>query len=270
MHRPSLYYHLFRRVYAALCMPAVCLLAGLPLSAQSGDGRIEIPADQIPCICPSGGMGSITVIAEGSAGPFTFLWAGPGGYASTEQNPADLPAPGWYTVAVTNAYGCAVTLEAEVPACDGVPEPVLEVEGTCEGGAHGSIGLVLPGGDAGFSYAWSNGSTTRDLAGLEAGVYSVTITNSGGCTRIVEVIVPGDQVLQLSAQITGACQGQTEGSIELTVAGGQAPYTFQWSNGWPLQSLGPVPSGVYKVTVSNGAAGKPLKTSKTCPAQCMS
>lgn len=38
----------------ALCVPAVCLLAGLHLSAQSGDGRIEIPADQITCICPPG------------------------------------------------------------------------------------------------------------------------------------------------------------------------------------------------------------------------
>ena len=85
-------------------MPAACLLAGLPLGAQSDDGRIEITTDQIPCICPSGGTGSITVIAEGSAGPFTFLWAGPGGYVSTGQNPADLPAPGWYTVAVTNAF----------------------------------------------------------------------------------------------------------------------------------------------------------------------
>ena len=64
------------------------------------------------------------------------------------------------------------------------PEPLLA---SCSGidartyeGADGSIDLVLEGGVAPFTYAWSNGSETEDIAGLTKGEYSVTITDAVG------------------------------------------------------------------------------------------
>ncbi|MBX2927698.1 MAG: hypothetical protein KF852_07690 [Saprospiraceae bacterium] len=236
----------------ALSVLVCSLLCAWSAAAQSEEGgRIEIPSDQIPCICPSGGMGSISLIAEGSAGPFTFLWAGPDGYLSTEQNPADLPTPGQYSVTVTNAYGCAVTLEAEVPACDGVPEVELTPEPACPDSENGRIVLTFPDDDSGYTYLWSNGSTGRDLTGVGAGVFSVTITEGGGCTRVSEASIPEEQPMSISAEVVGVCQGQSDGSIDMSVSGGQMPYTYQWSNGWPLEDMDPASSGLFKVTVTD-------------------
>ncbi len=211
----------------------------------------QIRIDSVQCACASGGTGSITVIAEGSAGPFTFLWSGPGGYVSTEQNPADLPAPGQYSVAVTNAYGCAVTLEAVVPECDAVPEPMIETGAACTGAANGSVSISMPGGNAGYAFAWAGGETASNLSGLSAGSLSVTITNAAGCTREEEITIPEENSLMLTAEVFGECFQQSQGGVDLSVSGGQAPYAFQWNNGWPLEDLGPVNAGVYKVTVTD-------------------
>ena len=224
----------------------------------------EIRIDQITCACASGGTGSISVIAEGSAGPFTFLWAGPGGYVSTEQNPADLPAPGQYAVTVTNAYGCAVTLEAVVPECDAVPEPMIEAGATCTGAANGSVSISMPGGNAGYAFVWGGGETESNLSGLSAGSLSVTITNAAGCTREEEITIPEENSLMLTAEIFGVCFQQSEGGIDLSVNGGQAPYTFQWNNVSAQEDLGPVSAGVYQVTVTD-ATGCTALSSFTVP-----
>lgn len=227
------------------------LLTVLVLLSSAFQAAAQIRVDSVQCICPSGGPGSISLIAEGSAGPFTFLWGGPGGYLSTEQNPADLPAPGQYSVTVTNAYGCAVTLEAEVSECDGVPEVELEVEAACVGAANGSASITFPGGNTGYTFAWSNGETQSSLSGLAAGSLSVTVTNAAGCRREVDVQIPEENSLMLTAQIFGECFQQSAGGIDLSVNGGQAPYIFQWNNGSSQEDLGPVDAGLYKVTVTD-------------------
>lgn len=201
----------------------------------------QIRIDSVQCACASGGTGSISVIAEGSAGPFSFLWAGPGGYVSTEQNPADLPAPGQYSVTVTNAYGCAVTLEAVVPECDAVPEPMIETGAACTGAANGSVSISMPGGNTGYAFAWAGGSSGPIVTGLGAGTHCVTITNTNGCQRTTCVDIVSEQALSISGELVPIC-GSQAGSITVSVQGGTSPYHYQWMHnnmvipGNPLQT----------------------------------
>ncbi|MBX2926918.1 MAG: hypothetical protein KF852_03690 [Saprospiraceae bacterium] len=99
----------------------------------------QIRIDSVHCTCGAGNPGRVFITAEGNAGPFSFVWQGPEGYSAYEPNPQDLPTPGQYSVTVTNAYGCAVTLEAQVPACDGVPEVELTPEPACPDSENGRI-----------------------------------------------------------------------------------------------------------------------------------
>lgn len=46
--------------------------------------------------------------------------------------------------------------------------------------SNGMISIQAEG--EGLSYSWSNGANTPDLMGLDAGTYTLTITNSDGCT----------------------------------------------------------------------------------------
>lgn len=80
---------------------------------------------------------------------------------------------------VTDASGCSASAEVEVA------EPALlsvELSGSdvaCFGDWEGGVDVLVTGGSGPYTYAWSTGATTEDVWGLEAGVYSVTGTQSG-------------------------------------------------------------------------------------------
>jgi hypothetical protein len=69
---------------------------------------------------------------------------------------------------------------------------------TCFGGSNGTVDLVVSGGAAPFAYAWSNGQTTEDLSSLQAGTYSLTVTDNFGCTTTASATVS-----QPSAALSG-------------------------------------------------------------------
>ncbi|MBP6573369.1 MAG: SprB repeat-containing protein [Flavobacteriales bacterium] len=50
-----------------------------------------------------------------------------------------------------------------------------------------------------------------------------------------------------------SCFGLKNGSIDATVTGGTAPYTYLWSNGATTQDISALASGYYKITVTDAA-----------------
>ena len=56
-------------------------------------------------------------------------------------------------------------------------------------GGDGWIDFTPSGGTPPYTYSWSNGSMDEDPAGLVAGTYTVTVTDSEGCTGTVDVTV---------------------------------------------------------------------------------
>ena len=255
-----------RVIVAAAC----CLLLAVAAAAQSEDGgRIEIPADQITCACASGGTGSISVIAEGSAGPFSFLWAGPGGYVSTEQNPADLPAPGQYSVTVTNAYGCAVTLEAVVPECPSIQlnrSPNIFHPTSCtasDGIIRWLSGNAVSGGTPPFSFAWDNGATSLNVSNLSPGTHTLTITDSNGCRAMFSYVLNTQSTPVPIIQTTPTCSGSNDGAIIVAAetSGNDNPsFNFFWSNGFSelntnISELSNLAAGTYMLTITEVNSG---------------
>lgn len=160
------------------------LLAGL--QAQTG---ITVVAD---CVCEGNPRQVFAVTAEGTAGPFQFLWSGPEGYTSWEQNPTDIALPGQYTLKIANSYGCVFEYTASVEGCAG-PGLSLAVTGqspSYSGAATGSITVSASGGTPPYRYSWSNGAASEGgLSGLAAGLYGLTVTDAMGCERALDFVV---------------------------------------------------------------------------------
>jgi len=102
---------------------------------------------------------------------------------------------------------------------------------TCNSG-NGSVDLsVANSSGRTFSYTWSNGATTQDLAAVGAGTYSVTVTEtttgSSGCTASTSATVAQPTDLTLSLQTTQIAQCGGTGSIAATAGGGVQPYKYQ-------------------------------------------
>ena len=95
-----------------------------------------------------------------------------------------------------------------------------------------------------YTYLWNTGATTEDLTNVPAGVYSVTATDVNGCEIVSTITLT--QPTALTQAVTAftypsgsniSCFGLSDGSIDLTIGGGNPGYTYVWSNGGLTQDL---------------------------------
>ena len=206
-----------------------------------------LTANPTDIACAGDPTGAISIAASGGTAPYNFLWSD----GSTRENRDGLIA-GTYTVTVTDANACteASTITISEPlALNGFVQitPVA-----CDGDATGAIDLTAERGTAPYAFAWSNGATTEDISGLAAGSYTVTITDANNCMLVQTWTVNTTSRVQVTSVVTDSgCNGDSTGSVNLTVSGGSGSYAFAWSNGATTEDLTGVPAGTYTVTIND-------------------
>ncbi|MGV3528253.1 MAG: T9SS type B sorting domain-containing protein, partial [Flavisolibacter sp.] len=195
--------------------------------------------------------GSISLDVQGGSSPYTYAWTGPNGFTSSDKDITGL-LPGTYTVTVTDVNGCSNTASAPVNVDQDLVTVDAFVTDTHCSANDGTINLVIKGGTAPYTFQWSNGATTQNLSGLPAGTYTVTLTDANGCTSGATGIVKQvDSELFLDPVITATTCSANNGSITITVTGGDAPYTYQWSNGATTETASGLAAGTYTVVVTD-------------------
>ena len=197
---------------------------------------------------------------------------------------------GTYKVRVTDANGCFketnnITLTQPDAALSISNETINNID--CKDQDNGSIDITVAGGTANYTYAWtktgdnSYSATSQDLSSLSPGTYNVTITDANNCTLTKSFTITEPDQLVSSGTISNfngfgiSCNGADDGSIDLSVSGGTANYSYSWftndGSGLSINSqdqsgLGP---GTYGVTVTdaNGCTSLPLSFTITEPPQ---
>ncbi|MEO8149417.1 MAG: choice-of-anchor L domain-containing protein [Bacteroidia bacterium] len=102
---------------------------------------------------------------------------------------------------------------------------------TCTGANNGSIELTFNGANGAVQFLWSNGATTKDIGNLAAGTYTVTLTDSKGCTAILSNLLINDpSALTLGTPIVTSAScgggGGNNGSAIVSANGGTSPYQY--------------------------------------------
>ncbi len=183
------------------------------------------------------------------AGNYAFYqWSTGSNQASTQVN-----SPGQVGVTVTDSKGCTGSVSVNIPPASS-PQPAIQGElEICPGGT-----TTLNAG-AGFSnYEWSNGFSSPSITVNNPGVYSVTVTNSAGCSGTASATVSNYLVEPPDiAGPQGICDGQ---SAQLNAGSGFVSY--QWSNNLSGQQITISQPGNYTVTVTdmNGCSTQASKT----------
>ena len=69
-------------------------------------------------------------------------------------------------------------------------------------------------------------------------------------TQIKQVLISNVKNCKIFDASNGnvTCNGLTNGSIDITIGGGQAPFNFNWSNGFPMEDQIDLPAGSYTIT----------------------
>jgi len=222
--------------------------------------------------CNNGTNGAITLSVVGGNGTNTFLWTSVNGEipAGQEivQNPTGLTA-GTYTVLVSDVNGCNATTSTTINQPTAILASALLTDVTCNNGNNGAILLNVSGGSgAGYTYAWTTldgtglNATSQNQSGLTAGTYTVVVTDGASCTSIAyDYILDGPVPIGITMLNSNlSCAGGTnDGSIDLTITGGVAPFSFAWTtaNGSipagqeALQNITGLGIGTYSVTVTD-------------------
>ena len=190
--------------------------------------------------------GTATVTAIGGSGNYVYSWSMGGNGASVQGL-----APGDYFVVVMNSVVCPTYEYFTISQPNALNLTYTTYPVT--NGSNGMIDLSVSGGTVPYYYNWSNGMSTQDLAGLQGGVYNVTVADSKGCQAIANILVSAQGCsMSLTPLVTDAtCYSSASGSVDITVNNGTAPYQYIWSNGGVSASLNNLVAGNYTVTVTD-------------------
>ncbi|MBT8231833.1 MAG: hypothetical protein KJN84_04355, partial [Bacteroidia bacterium] len=204
-----------------------------------------------PVVCNGESNGVATVAPVGGNGGFTYLWDN----SETTQQAIALDA-GVHTVTVTDSKGCtsscSVTINepSAVVSCSVVEDsPVV-----CNGESNGVATVTPIGGNGGFTYLWDNAETTQQAIALNAGVHTVTVTDSQGCSSSCSVSI-NEPFAVVSCSVVEdspvVCNGESNGVATVIPVGGNGGFTYLWDNSEITQQATALSAGVHTVTVTD-------------------
>ncbi len=205
--------------------------------------------------------GSTITLTGGPGGMTSYNWTGPNGFSSNSQSPtvttnATLAMAGTYTLTITNSNGCtasnttSVVVNARPAATASSNSPVCEGSTITLTGGPGGMTSYNWTGPNGFSSNSQSPTVTTNATLAMAGTYTLTITNSNGCTasNTTSVVVNARPTCSISADpgIT-VCAGN---NVTLTEDGGNAT-SWLWTTAETTKSITVSDSGTYGVTITD-------------------
>lgn len=196
--------------------------------------------------CAESCDGEITVTGVGGISPYSYFWLHDG---STSPFITGLCA-GDYYVEITDATGCVNTVLITMTDPDPIDAEATIITPDC-GDSDGIINVMSSGGILPHTYSWSTGDITPTISGLDAGIYTLTITDDNGCSLDFVYTLNNTAAPVVTVESTDvACFGNCDGTIDtLSVSGGTPGYTFDW-----LYETG-VSTGVTTPLISDLCAG---------------
>jgi len=209
--------------------------------------------------------GEIHITASGGNAPLTYT-LNPGALAQANGDFTSL-AEDTYTVTVTDTKGCAPAVTGNIiitnpPEISVDSQKVTQI--SCNGAKDGVITLYASGGTGTLHFTLNPGAiinTTGVFSGLEPNDYTITVTDDNSCPQQTAGPITISQPDPLSASVDPAsnlgvsCFGNNNGSININVTGGTAPYNYSWSGpaGFTSasQDITNLSPGDYNLTLSD-------------------
>ena len=129
---------------------------------------------------------------------------------------------------------------------------------SCFGLKDGVIDATVSGGTPPYAYSWSNNATTEDLPSVAAGYYRLVVTDAASATGEAEITLTQPLALRMSinpfAYPSGynvSCHDCFNGSIDITVADGVAPYSYDWGDEVYTQDRSGLGALAYQLTATD-------------------
>lgn len=194
------------------------------------------------------GTGSAFASGTGGTPNYQYTW-------STGQTTSFINglAAGTYTVMVKDAKGCSVTGSVTITSPPAIVVTATSTNASC-GQNDGTATANGSGGTPGYTFQWSNGQGGSTATGLSVGTYTVTVTDSKGCTQTQSVLISNlNGPTATMSQTNIQCFGQCTGSAAANVSGGSLPYTYVWGNGQSTSAINNMCAGADSCIITDNS-----------------
>jgi gliding motility-associated-like protein len=203
--------------------------------------------------------GSICATVSGGASPYSYSWT-PG--ALTTSCISGLGA-GVYSVIVTDAALCTVTLGTSLTNPTGPTLTVNSQSVNCAGGNTGGATVTASGVGPAYTFTWTpavsftNSAATSTVSGLLSGTYNIAATGSNNCVTNQSVVITQAPTLTVTSNITNPlCNGSSNGSITVNISGGTPTYNIVWAPtgtlvGQGTQTVTNLSQNIYTVSITD-------------------
>ncbi len=208
--------------------------------------------------CNGSANGSATITVLNGAYPYTYNWSdGPNSVGDSVLVRTNMSG-GLYYVTVTDndAKTAQTSVQINEPSA---PVSLLlnSFPLRCNNDNSGVLNLTVSGGTLPYSFNWSNGSTTEDLVNVAAANYSVTVTDSKGCTETGSEQITQPPAISLTIIPDpinrNYCYGDLNAEAFANAGGGTAPLSYLWNDpgGQITPTATGLGAGLYTVTVND-------------------
>jgi gliding motility-associated-like protein len=226
-----------------------CQVASLYIVKEPTPLTVTLTGTNI--LCNGASTGTVAAIPGGGVTPYQYLWDD-----FTNDSLRNGLKAGRYGILLTDSNGCQVidSIYLTEPTEITINGTVTNVQ--CFNGTNGAIDVTVAGGTPGYTYVWSNGAITEDLAGISQGTYTIGVTDANSCLKTKSFTVT--QPTQISLQVLTdqpSCFGSKNGSLSVVATQGVGPYTYSWST-TPVQTTPTAIqlfAGNYVVTVTDAS-----------------
>jgi len=209
--------------------------------------QAKVDITNISCKGMKDGKAKLNII--GGKAPYDFAWSND----STDETMTHL-SPGIIKYMVLDAGGCRIVDSIEITQPDEkLSADVIEKHVSCLNGNDGTAEIVPKGGTTPYIFDWADDDTSRIKYNMQAGLHKFTVYDKNNCSYSSTVTIKQPETaLKVTKEIKPVgCFGESNGSAELTVSGGKAPYQYFWSDSSTNKSLKGYPAGKYLVEISD-------------------
>ena len=214
---------------------------------------LKITAAGAPVTCFGSCDGQANIIPAGGTTPYTYSWSNGSLNASLSSI-----CKGSYIVTITDKNNCTHDTTIIISEPPPLTFATTSNPSTCNQ-VNGTASVTPAGGTPPYTYLWNTKATTSNLSNINTGSYTVTVSDSKGCTDFVQIQVPTilPEVFSMSPNAQLLCHGDQNGSLSVDVSGSGAPYSYLWNDGQTTNSITHLAKGTYSVTIKdvNGCTG---------------
>jgi len=206
------------------------------------EAPILVVSNVVPVSCFGEDNGAIDITPIGNTEGITYQWSN----GESSQDIYGLVA-GPYEVVATNGEGCISVASVYVSQPNEVSVEFSKTPAAC-GFSSGTATALVTGTSGPYLYLWSNGQTGPVATGLAGGVYQVNVLDNESClTQAVVAIseTPAPAIIIDSINQVGCGVGGS--GIYISPFGGNAPYTYIWSNSETSEDVTGLLPGQYSV-----------------------